>query len=141
MPYKDIEKRRATRRLYEEANRTKIRAQQAAMRERRSEELAEYQRLWRATHKTNAARHDRRQNLKSYGLTPEQYDAMLEKQGGVCAICRKAPPAQRRLAVDHDHVTGVVRGLLCTSCNLGLGKFMESLELLRRAVAYLQAAI
>ena len=53
---------------------------------------------------------------KVYGLTPEGYDALLEVQGGKCAICR-ARPVSKRLAVDHDHQTQAVRGLLCSRCN------------------------
>jgi hypothetical protein len=49
-------------------------------------------------------------------ITPEEYDERLAKQGGVCAICLK-PPKKLRLAVDHDHVSGLVRGLLCHRCN------------------------
>jgi hypothetical protein len=51
-----------------------------------------------------------------YGITIEEYEAMLAKQGGVCALCKK-PPKNIRLAVDHDHQTGAVRELLCPSCN------------------------
>ena len=53
---------------------------------------------------------------KTYGLTATQYDALLKLQGGRCAICR-AKPKSKRLAVDHDHKTGAVRGLLCSRCN------------------------
>src|SRR5690606_16122139 len=53
---------------------------------------------------------------KTYGLTPAEYDALLEAQGGRCAICR-ARPKSKRLAVDHDHGSGAVRGLLCSRCN------------------------
>lgn len=65
----------------------------------------------------------RRHNLKQFGLTVEQYDAMLERQGGVCGMCRQACATGRRLAVDHDHQTGRVRGLLCHRCNRGLGAY------------------
>ncbi len=53
---------------------------------------------------------------KTYGLTSAQYDALLRAQGGRCAICR-ARPKSKRLAVDHDHKSGAVRGLLCSRCN------------------------
>lgn len=53
---------------------------------------------------------------KTYGLSPEEYDALLKLQGGKCAICR-ARPVSKRLAVDHDHASGAVRGLLCSRCN------------------------
>lgn len=66
---------------------------------------------------------------KTYGLTSEQYDALLERQGGRCAICR-ARPKSKRLAVDHDHKTGVVRGLLCSRCNHDLlGSAWDSLAM------------
>jgi ribosomal protein L37E len=62
----------------------------------------------------------RRTKLKlKYGITPEDYERMFEEQGGVCAVCEK--PSAKRLCVDHDHATGIVRGLLCTPCNLSLG--------------------
>lgn len=54
--------------------------------------------------------------VKTYGLSADEYDAMLAAQGGRCAICR-ARPKSKRLAVDHDHRTGEVRGLLCSRCN------------------------
>lgn len=73
---------------------------------------------------------------KAYGLTQEGYDAMLEEQGGVCAICG-ASPNGKNLAVDHDHVTGKVRGLLCFKCNYGLGYFQDSRDLLAKASEYL----
>lgn len=56
----------------------------------------------------------------AYSLTVEEYDALLASQGGVCAMCGK-PPAKNRLAVDHDHETGRIRGLLCRGCNGALG--------------------
>ncbi len=62
--------------------------------------------------------------FKRYGITVEQYDAMLRQQNGLCAICGRAPK-RFRLAVDHDHETGEIRGLLCTRCNLGLGWFRD----------------
>ena len=64
----------------------------------------------------------RRNNLKRlYGITVEQYEQLLTKQRGVCAVCGKRNK-KIRLHVDHDHVTGKVRGLLCTGCNLSLGR-------------------
>ncbi len=70
-----------------------------------------------------------------YGLTAEEYEAILESQGGGCAICEKTPEeAGKRLSVDHDHETGDVRGLLCQSCNLALGMIEDHLD---AALAYL----
>ena len=81
---------------------------------------------------------DRRSYLKrKYGLTIEQYDAMLEAQGGVCAICKQPRPENRTLHVDHDHETGEIRGLLCFRCNNALGDFEEQYELFQKAADYL----
>lgn len=75
--------------------------------------------------------------LRTYGLTVEEYDEILETQGGVCAICQNECATGRRLAVDHDHETGIVRGLLCHTCNLGLGALKDDLSLLEAAAKYL----
>jgi len=82
---------------------------------------------------------NRRKQLRiKYNMTVEEYDALLEKQNGVCAICQEACTTGRRLAVDHCHETGKIRGLLCTKCNNGLGSFRDSVKLLYRASDYLE---
>lgn len=88
-----------------------------------------------------ARRNERRKRLKqTYGISEADYDRMLAKQGGRCAICRAryADGEGGRLHVDHDHATGVVRGLLCAACNTGLGCFSDSTMALLAAVAYLE---
>ena len=74
--------------------------------------------------KTNPSQ--RMKHLKKYGLTLEQYEAMHNAQNGVCAICGKPNQNNRILCVDHDHKTGKVRKLLCTSCNSKLGIYEEN---------------
>ena len=69
---------------------------------------------------------------RRYGLTREQWEAMLVAQGGLCAICGGPPP----LDVDHSHETGKVRGLLCRSCNRGLGMLKDNAEICAKAAAY-----
>lgn len=76
--------------------------------------------------------------MSRYGITPEQYWALYEAQGGVCYICRRATGRVRRLAVDHDHATGYVRGLLCKPCNSVLAHFRDDLLTAYRAVEYLE---
>jgi hypothetical protein len=62
---------------------------------------------------------------------------MADAQKGVCAICLEPRPEDRTLRVDHDHETGVIRGLLCFRCNNALGDFREEYELFQRAADYL----
>ena len=68
----------------------------------------------------------------------QEYERFLSEQDGVCAICLKPCQTGQRLSVDHDHVTGAVRGLLCRRCNSGLGHFQDSLDLLKKALMYLE---
>lgn len=78
----------------------------------------------------------RARRLKTlFDLTPEEYETILEYQGGHCAMCPRVPTTTR-LAVDHNHKTGEVRGLLCWLCNVALGKFKDDNEWLERANAY-----
>jgi hypothetical protein len=77
--------------------------------------------------------------LRKFGLTVEQYDEMLAKQGGGCALCGKTEAENgRRLPVDHCHATGRNRGILCHECNAGLGKLGDTPEALERALAYVR---
>jgi hypothetical protein len=64
---------------------------------------------------------------------------MLEQQNGVCAICHGNCTTWKALSVDHDHRTGKVRGLLCQTCNTGIGALDDSPDLLRRALEYLES--
>ena len=85
---------------------------------------------------TNEYAAERRLLLK-FGMTLEQYEKLYEKQEGKCAICQKYP-RKMRLAVDHDHKTGAVRGLLCKRCNHDLlGSAHDSVEILEAAIDYL----
>lgn len=80
--------------------------------------------------------------LRVYGLDRATYDAMVYKQEGRCALCGVDAPGRGKgmWCVDHCHKTGKVRGLLCTSCNAGLGNLRDDPELLLKAVAYLRRA-
>ena len=74
--------------------------------------------------------------LNNYGMTVDEYEARVERQGGQCAICGTKP--DHRLHVDHDHRTGAVRDLLCRPCNYALGNAQDSLWIVRAMVAYLE---
>ena len=75
---------------------------------------------------------------KNYGLTPGGYAELLALQEGVCAGCLQRQKG-KRLAVDHDHTTGHIRGLLCTDCNRGLGLLKDDAARLRRLADYLKS--
>lgn len=85
----------------------------------------EYKRMWKLANK--------------YGITVDQYEAMLVAQDGVCAICKKEDTRGTRLCVDHDHETGENRRLLCKACNLVIGYAHEDTEVLRNAIIYLES--
>ena len=74
---------------------------------------------------------------RKYGITLEEYNMLLGKQKNVCAICSEVCSSKRRLAVDHNHETGAVRGLLCSNCNRGLGLFKDKIDRLNKAIEYL----
>ncbi len=79
--------------------------------------------------------------MKLYGITLDDYNKMFAEQEGKCSICGTHQCATgRALAVDHDHETGKVRGLLCSNCNTALGKFNDDVELLKKAIDYLRRA-
>ena len=80
-----------------------------------------------------------------YGLTVEQYGRMLKTQNSCCAICNKPETASNqyglmRLAIDHGHTTGKIRGLLCQRCNQALGLMNEDAWVLEKAIEYLSRA-
>lgn len=95
-----------------------------------------------ATHHRNEKKRQKEQShrrrVKSvYGLADGQYEAMYEFQGRKCAICQRATGASRRLSVDHDHATNLVRGLLCRPCNSMLGLARDDTAFFARAIRYL----
>ena len=75
--------------------------------------------------------------VRLYGITLEDYQACLQKQNYVCAICKKE---SNQLYVDHCHTTNLFRGLLCMNCNTGLGQFKDNISFLNSAVNYLEVA-
>lgn len=79
-----------------------------------------------------------------YGISIEERDKLIKKQSNLCAICGNSETVThqsgqvRDLSIDHCHTTGKIRGLLCGSCNNGLGRFKDSIENLERAIKYLK---
>jgi len=75
---------------------------------------------------------------KEYGITFEQKDIMVAKQNNRCRICCKSFKLPRDIHVDHSHTTKKVRGILCSNCNTGLGKFQDNITFLKAAIKYLK---
>lgn len=95
-------------------------------------------RIWRTA---NKERHADKQNWnrmkRRFGISESEYNGLLSEQRGGCALCG-GKNGERRLAVDHCHQTGAVRGLLCLGCNTALGHMGDSLPLLQKAMEYLR---
>lgn len=119
------------------------------------QDRAEYMRQWRQTpagrayaKRQNEQRNERRRKNPDiqrnhrmrhrYGISLEQYNEMLERQGGVCAVCGRAGHTKHPLHVDHDHETGQVRELLCGLCNAALGSLGEDLERIDALASYVR---
>jgi nitrate/TMAO reductase-like tetraheme cytochrome c subunit len=109
--------------------------------------VAKNQDKYRAGRKAWKAKQDKQYirdkvRFRRFGITPEQYKAMLDAQGGTCAICHRPPKAGRALAVDHNHDTvqesDEIRGLLCFRCNFGLSFFSEDANILDRAAEHVR---
>ena len=99
-----------------------------------------YHRLWRQENPDKVRAINR---LYKYGITQDEFDSIYARQGGKCAICLVDFDEKERTTrphVDHCHLTGKVRGLLCLACNSGLGQFGDDLVMLTRALNYLQHA-
>jgi Recombination endonuclease VII len=153
---KEIRAQRRRKRETDPAYRQKLLAAGQAYYEAHKEELNERRRRRRQTdpeHRDKLLARERKQSRArdsmsrrkhrlrcNYGISLEEYDAMLARQGGVCAICKKKPAKGKPLCVDHCHVTGEVRGLLCHKCNSVLAFGNDDPDILRAAIAYLQAA-
>ncbi len=112
--------------------------------------LVEYKRIWNKKNRSRistqrAVRYATRRDLFlnnelkfKFGISLEQYEAMLLAQNHSCSICGvPAAELKKRMSVDHDHATGKVRALLCHHCNAGLGYFKDNEQILTKAIKYL----
>lgn len=101
-------------------------------RKRNQDKVLQYNKSYRIYNPTS----NRRNWLKRYGMTLDQYDGLLSSQNGTCAIC-KNPPTRKHLSIDHCHSSGAVRGLLCITCNAMIGHAREDIARLESAIQYL----
>jgi hypothetical protein len=109
------------------------------------EERKEYTKQWRNSNRIKVRGYDKKYHAKhsrlkrKYGVTPEEYIKLFNNQEGKCLIYGKHQiELKKALGVDHDHITGKVRGLLCNDCNLGIGHFKDNIEKLKLAIKYLE---
>lgn len=114
--------------------------QRALQAKRDVAEQHEYLREHRKQHRLSYSESDMN---RKYGITLQEYAQRIVDQNGVCAICKQPETHMRNgklkaLAVDHDHKTGAVRGLLCSDCNTGIGKLKDDPEIMKSAIRYLQ---
>lgn len=101
------------------------------------EKFRDYVKKWREENPDKIRAQHHRQKIKRYGLTLNEYKALLETCSGKCWICGDRPEDPRNFHIDHNHETNEVRGLLCIGCNVGLGAFRDDPSLLSRAIDYL----
>lgn len=119
------------------ANKAQYAAKSKAWRQANSVKAAENRRRYYEENKEKELAYSTIYNRKKkIGISEEEYQQLLLNQSNVCAICDK--PCTRALAVDHDHTTGKIRGLLCNKCNRGLGYFQDNPALLEQAYFYLK---
>jgi len=120
-----------------QANKEKYAAKSLAWRLKNPERAKENRRRYYEEHKQASLDYSTKINrLKKTGVTDEQYQAKLEAQKGLCAICYNT--CSKQLAADHNHTTGLFRGLLCNRCNRALGYFQDDPNLLKNAVRYME---
>jgi hypothetical protein len=91
-----------------------------------------------ARYRATKERFRERELFNEFGITPQNYAALAEKQQNLCAVCKRINVANRALAVDHCHATGKIRGLLCNPCNMLLGRIETTIG--EAALRYLRTA-
>ena len=103
------------------------------------EKVRAYKKAWDAANPEKCKYHSRTKHLKRMGFTRESYTALFDEQGQSCAVCHEPEPGRTGFwCIDHDHKTGVVRGILCHDCNLALGHAKDSPDRLIALAAYLE---
>jgi hypothetical protein len=121
------------------ANKEQYNAKSKAWREANPEQAKANRKRNYELNKESNLKYSKEYNLKKkFSLSLLEYEEMLTKQNGVCAIC--GGTCTKALAVDHDHATGSIRGLLCNNCNRGLGHFKDNLKNLQQAIDYLKGS-
>src|ERR1700677_4817800 len=133
MTYKTIEDYRLFQEAFKKRKRKDALKRYYANHEENKAKRRELARQQYAANPTKRRKASRKHNLKKYGLTENEHYDLLKAQNDSCAICGKAQKQNNRsFAVDHDHKTGKIRGLLCDQCNRGLGFFKDDIQFLEQ---------
>jgi hypothetical protein len=122
---------------YRELHKDKLLNRRKVYYQNNKERKLDWDKKYHATHLEER----RNRDLKNtYGISRNDYDAMLTSQGGICKICGATEPGHKRryFCVDHDHETGRIRGLLCVRCNFMLGHCRDEITILENALSYLR---
>ncbi len=123
----------ATARKWSKNNSKYEQAKQRKRRRTKGSQVREYANNWRRDNPDRVRAHYLKQ---AHGISVETFDAMNHKQKGRCAVCLELSGSA--LFVDHDHTTGNIRGLLCSTCNSGIGMLKDDTHLLKSAIKYLE---
>ena len=136
MPYKDPEKKKKSDKDRYERKKEHILKEAKKYRDSHKEERYNYNKKWVMSNKEKAI--DNQLRIK-YGISLADYNKLKEKQNNCCEICgRHESEFKRRMCVDHNHVTGEVRGLLCNHCNTALGHVFEDESILLNMIDYIR---
>jgi hypothetical protein len=140
MPYKDLIKRKTYMNAYgktwKKLNPDKVKAYNKKIYQLNKQSLRKYKDEWVKNNPDKVL--DAYYKL-NYNITLKDYNNIFKKQEGKCSICSKHQSEfVKRLAVDHNHITGKVRGLLCPKCNKGMGLFNEDIDLILKVIDYLK---
>jgi hypothetical protein len=137
MAHEDPEKKKAYNKAYAAAHKKERRLYQKSYRATHSAEIRAYDRSYKSSHRDVARAYELK---KLYDLTPPEFDFLLAMQGGACAICSKDSFGAKGPVVDHSHVTGSIRGIVCGKCNQAAGLLGDSPDVARSLANYLEVS-
>lgn len=131
------EEKKIYQKQYREANKEKLAAQHKEYYYANHQKMLDRAREYVKSNKSKIISSRRE---RSYGISQSAYLSMLDAQGGTCAICKTSAFGIKGPCVDHDHITGQVRGILCNNCNRAIGLLKENIFILKAAINYLRKA-
>lgn len=142
MPHKDLEKKKAYHAEYYRKNMVKIKNRANDHYLENKDAFVQRAKDWAKNNRERYDRLERKSHLKRrYNLTIEEYDQLLEAQNYLCALCGEhlINGQTKRPDIDHDHATGKIRGILHRGCNTMLGHAKDDINILRKAILYLES--